>query len=93
MPIGEATLSRADFDAIEMGCLVDDLMARCGAPAVVDSFTIDGPQLGVGPGFSVDGYHLDLWYYGRAVMYVVNGRVWGRSIYTSAPTRVHWSLP
>jgi tellurite methyltransferase len=91
VPIGEATLSRADFDAIEMGCLLDDLLARCGAPAVVDSYTMDGAQLGVGPGFSVDGYHLDLWYYGRAVMYVVNGRVWGRSIYTSAPTRVHWT--
>ena len=53
-------------------------------------FTMNGPQLGVGPGFSVDGYHLDLWYYGRAVMHVVNGRVWGRSLYASAPARVRW---
>ena len=42
-------------------------------------------------GFAVDGYHLELWYYGHAVMHVVNGRVWGRSLYTSAPVRVHWA--
>ena len=74
-----------------MGCPVDDLRARCGAPAVVDRFTMDGPQMDVVPGFSVDGYHLDLWYYGRAVIYVENGRVWGRSIYTTAPTTVRWT--
>jgi tellurite methyltransferase len=91
VPVGATTLPRARFDAIEMGCPAEELLSRCGPPAVVDSFTMDGPQLGVGPGFSVDGYHLDLWYYGRAVMYVVNGRVWGRSLYSSAPIRVLWS--
>ena len=93
VPVGEKTMLRAQFDAIEMGWTVEQLTGLCGQPAVVDSFTMDGPQLGVGPGFSVDGYHLDLWYYGRAVMHVVNGRVWGRSLYASAPARVRWSRP
>lgn len=91
VPIGDAMLPRARFDAVEMGWTVEELMALCGPPAVVDRFTMDGPQLGVGPGFAVDGYHLELWYYGHAVMHVVNGRVWGRSLYTSAPVRVHWA--
>ena len=91
VPIGDAMLPRVRFDAVEMGWTVEELMALCGPPAVVDGFTMDGPQLGVGPGFAVDGYHLELWYYGHAVMHVVNGRVWGRSLYTSAPVRVHWA--
>jgi tellurite methyltransferase len=38
----------------------------------------------------VDGYELALWFYGHAVMYVVNGRVWGRALYESDPVRVSY---
>jgi tellurite methyltransferase len=88
VPAGDATLPRATFDAVAMGIGVAELRALCGEPAAVDRFTMDGVQLGVGPQSTVDGYSLELWYYGRAVFHVVNGRVWGRSLYDSEPSRV-----
>jgi hypothetical protein len=54
---------------------------------------MDGLQLGVGPDVVVDGYLLSLWYYGRSVMYVVNGRVWGRARFDSPPQRVRRAQP
>ena len=41
----------------------------------------------------MDGYLLSLWYYGRSVFYVVNGRVWGKARYDSAPIRVRPGAP
>jgi len=53
------------------------------------SLNLDSP-----PGWSL-GWHngrqlnLALRYDGRVVTYVVNGQVWGRSLYDSTPVRVH----
>lgn len=91
VPAGDVTMPRARLDSVDMGLPVAELLARCGEPAVVDVFTMNGVQLGVGPGFTVDGYNLSLWYYGRVVVYVVNGKVWGRAIYDSEPVRVRFS--
>jgi len=88
VPVGEVDLPRAIFDGIDMGLPVEEMHARCGEPAVIDRFTMEGVQLGVGPQTTVDGYRLELWYYGRVVMYVVNGKVWGRALYNSEPRRV-----
>lgn len=88
VPVGEVDLPRAIFDGIDMGLPVAEMHARCGEPAVIDRFTMEGVQLGVGPQSTVDGYRLELWYYGRVVMYVVNGKVWGRALYDSEPRRV-----
>lgn len=89
VPIGPTSLDRASFDRIDMGLPADELRARCGAPDVVDRYPMPGPQLGVGSTpTTVDGYELSLWFYGRAVMYVINGRVWGRARYDSDPVRV-----
>ncbi len=90
VPVGEGGLPRERFDAIAMGMPAQELLARCGPPAVVDTFSMDGVQLGVGPtqSLSVEGYYLGLWYYGRAVIYVVNGKVWGRALYDSDPLRL-----
>jgi tellurite methyltransferase len=88
VPIGASTLERAVFDAIDMGMPAPDLEARCGAPDVIDSYAMPGVQFGVAEDAVVDGYTLQLWFYGRAVMYVINGRVWGRALYESEPQRV-----
>jgi tellurite methyltransferase len=88
VPIGTVDMPRAAFDTIDMGLPVDELLARCGEPAVIDRVTMGGIQLGVGPESTVEAYELSLWYYGRAVMYVINGRVWGRALYQSVPMRV-----
>lgn len=91
VPIGSEDLPRTDFDAIPMGLPATELLAKCGEPAVIDRVTPDGIQLGVGPQSTVDSYDLSLWYYGRAVMYVINERVWGRALFTSDPMRVRFS--
>jgi tellurite methyltransferase len=88
VPAGDTVLPDAVFDGIELGLPADELLSRCGEPEVVDTATMHGLQLGVGPDAVVDGYLLSLWYYGRSVMYVVNGRVWGRARYDSPPMRV-----
>ena len=88
VPTSTALLPPAVFDAIELGLDTDELRARCGEPEVIDTVTMRGVQLGVGPDAVVDGYLLSLWYYGRSVMYVINDRVWGRARYDSAPMRV-----
>lgn len=84
-------LPRDAFDGISMGLDAAELRVRCGEPDVIDRFSAGGVQLGVGPEATVDGYELSLWYYGRAVFHVINGRVWGRSLYESAPTRVSFA--
>jgi tellurite methyltransferase len=90
IPVGPVTMPRALFDTLDMGLPAAELLARCGQPAVVDTYTMDGAQLGVGTDLVVNGYNLSLWYYGRAAIYVVNGRVWGRALYDSAPVRVRY---
>ncbi len=88
VPAGDEPLPRELFDTIQMGLPADELERRCGEPAAIDRFAMDGVQLGVGPAATVEGYSLSLWYYGRSVFHVVNGRVWGRSLYDSEPVRV-----
>lgn len=88
VPVGDATLPRDLFDRIDMGFSSEKLLAMCGAPAVVDRVTMDGIQMGVGPQSIVDGYTLDLWYYGHSLIYVINGRVWGRALLNSPPVRI-----
>jgi tellurite methyltransferase len=77
------------FGGVTMDLAAAELIERCGRePDVVDTVTMDGWQVGVGPDHVVDGYLLSLWYYGRSVFHVVNGRVWGKARYDSAPVRV-----
>jgi tellurite methyltransferase len=90
VPIGAITLDRAAFDTIDMGLPAPELQARCGAPDVIDEYAMPGVQFGVAEDAVVDGYMLELWFYGRAVMYVINGRVWGRALYQSEPERVSY---
>ena len=90
VPIGSVTLDRTAFDAIDLGMPAAELRDRCGPPDVVDTYQIPGRQYGVADDPVVDGYTLDLWFYGRAVMYVINGRVWGRALYESEPQRVRY---
>jgi len=91
VPIGEVDMPRALFDQIDMGTPAAQLRERCGEPAVIDRYSMQGVQLGVGPQTTVDGYNLALWYYGSVVIYVVNDVVWGRALYNSAPQRVSWA--
>ena len=88
IPVGDVTLDRRLFASISMGLEAGAMRDRCGDPVVVDTYVIPGTQMGVGSDGVVDTYELALWYYGRAVMYVVNGRVWGRALYESEPVRV-----
>jgi tellurite methyltransferase len=88
IPVGSVTMNRELLDGISMGLGAETFRHRCGEPFVVDTYVIPGTQIGVGSKGIVDAYELELWYYGLAVMYVVNGRVWGRALYESEPIRV-----
>jgi tellurite methyltransferase len=90
VPIGTVTLDRAVFDSIDMGLPEEELRRRCGTPDVADTYVMPGTQFGVAADGVVNGYTLELCFYGRAVMYVVNGRVWGRALYESDPQRVSY---
>ncbi|GEM_PF-3091108 len=90
VPTGANDMPQALFDTVDMGMPAEAMRASCGAPAVIDRFTMEGIQLGVGPQSTVDGYELALWYYGRSVIYVINGVVWGRALYETEPTRIRF---
>ena len=89
VPTPDTLLSAEVFEPITMGIAADELLACCGRdPDAMDTVTMEGWQVGVGPDRAVDGYLLSLWYYGRSVFYVVNGTVWGKARYDSPPMRV-----
>jgi tellurite methyltransferase len=88
IPVGNVALDRGLFDSISMGLEAAALRDRCGKPFVIDTYVMPGTQMGVANEGVVHTYELELWYYGMAVMYVINGRVWGRAIYESEPVRV-----
>lgn len=89
VPISQTDMPRKKFDAIPMGMPQADLVNLCGEPDVVDQINMDGLQIGVSSA-TVEGYNLNLWFYGRVVIYVINGEVWGRALYTTTPVRVRF---
>ena len=89
LPGGEDSMPREIFDQIPMGMPDDALSLLCGQPHYVETLAIPGIQ--VGPSIAtVDGYELKLWLYGRAVVYVVNGCVRGKALYSTPPVRVRF---
>jgi tellurite methyltransferase len=88
VPVSSVSMPRDKFDQIPMGMLVDDLLRLCGRPDVIDQITMEGVQVGVAADATVNGYHLNLYFYGATVIYVVNGKVWGRALYTTPMIRV-----
>lgn len=89
VPTGAEDMKRESFHCIPMGMPVNELRDLCGEPDVIDTYTLDGLQMGaVSP--IVNGYNLSLWFYGKTVIYVANGQVWGRALYSSQPVRVHF---
>lgn len=91
VPISKKCLAREKFDSIAMGTAQDAVLEICGEPDCIDSYTMDGMQLGVSDNITFDGFNLSLWHYGKSIFYVVNEVVWGRSIYLrGCPKRVHF---
>jgi tellurite methyltransferase len=90
VPVGPRSLAAEQFHAIPMGMPEASLLAMCGEPDVVDRLTMQGLQIGVATAV-VNGYELRLWYYGTAVIYVINGEVWGRALYETPPTRLRFA--
>jgi tellurite methyltransferase len=92
-----AELTAEQFRAIDMGITQDELVARAGRPDVVDRMDANGVQYGMSLQIddaatpapaTVDGYTLELWFYGKHVVYVTNGVVSGRSLFTTPPVRI-----
>jgi tellurite methyltransferase len=89
VPVKNSLMPRDRFDAITMGMSQKELLEMCGPPETVDVVTLDGVQIGASNAV-VDGYSLGLWYYGRTVIYVIDGHVWGRALFSTPPVRVRF---
>lgn len=86
-----------DFHAIPMGMSQEDLVKKIGKPNAIEKAHMEGVQFGISRGSNLDiesgsatteEYHLELWYYGKYVLYVVNGEVAGRALYSTEPIRL-----
>ena len=91
---GKTEMSNAQFHDIRMGMAQSDLMKFVGKPDVIDRMNAQGIQYGMSlqaddstAPVTVDGYALELWFYGKRVVYLSNGIVSGKSLYTTQPAR------
>ncbi len=93
---GSAAMTDAQFHAIEMGLTRAELVTRVGMADEIDRMSAAGVQYGMSlqvdehstpAPATVDGYTLELWFYGKHVIYLTNGTVSGRSLYTTEPVR------
>jgi len=88
------TISNNLFHGISMGLTEEDVYALIGKPEVVDKMNANGIQFGMSlynpdrPHPTVEGYTLQLWYYGKYVVYVSNGLVSGKALYYTQPIRI-----
>jgi len=94
---GRAAMTDAQFHAIDMGTPRGELIARIGEPDEIDRMTAEGVQFGMSlqvdedsapAPATVDGFTLELWFYGTRVVYLTNGVVSGRALYTTEPMRI-----
>jgi len=92
VPVGPERVAPEVFHAVPMGMREEELLALCGEPDEVDTYTLDGLQVGAVTA-TVEGYGLSLWFYGKTVFYLINRTVWGRSLFTSDPVRLRFSMP
>lgn len=88
-------IPEADFHAIDMEMPQHELIYRIGPPHAIEKMHMDGAQLGISTGMeksysqaTIDGYGLELWFYGKYVFYIVNGEVAGKALYTTEPIRL-----
>ena len=94
---GRAAMTDAQFHAIEMGTTRAELIDRVGMADEIDRMSAAGVQYGMSlqvdehstpAPVTVDGYTLELWFYGKHVIYLTNGTVSGRSLYATDPIRI-----
>jgi tellurite methyltransferase len=75
------------FHNLEMGIFKEKLIELAGLPSAVEKMPIPGIQMGQTT-LTTQGYNLELWYYGKYVVYVVNGEVSGRALYATRPLKM-----
>lgn len=88
VPVGPDRVPVDVFHSIEMGTTKEELIALCGQPDVIDTYMMDGLQIGVGAASTMQNYDLQLWWYGKTLFYIIKGAVWGRSLFSTEPVRV-----
>lgn len=88
------SLSNNLFHGIAMGMTKDDVLVLIGKPTFIDKMDAEGIQFGMSlhnPDWSeptVEGYTLELWYYGKYVIYLSNDLVSGKALYYTQPMQV-----
>ncbi|PWU16265.1 MAG: hypothetical protein C5B45_00900 [Chlamydiae bacterium] len=72
-------LPRSIFDRINMGMKEYDLVQLTGNPGWVEEISFSGPQMGANKIID-ESYQMSLWYFGKSMIYLVNGEVTGKSL-------------
>lgn len=89
VPINVSSFDATKFEKIYMGISTDELIKIYGNPDTIDSYSMDGIQFGVANDITLNNAPIAMWYYGMSWIYVLNNKVWGKSISLKAhPIRV-----
>jgi tellurite methyltransferase len=67
------------FERINMGIKEHELVQLAGEPGWIENIPFTGPQMGANQIIDAS-YKMSLWYYGKCMIYVVNGEVTGKSL-------------
>lgn len=96
--ISNRSLSDPQFQRINMGIDTSDLIHLIGSPDIVDRQSANGIQYGMSlhsptgehpaTQSTMEGYILELWYYGKHVIYITNGLVSGKALYSTPPVKI-----
>lgn len=80
IPISDKNLAPEKFTGIYMGMPEEKLLVLCGKPDVINNYSAEGIQFGIGSNIVSHGYNTALWFYGLSWIYVINKVVWGKAI-------------
>ncbi len=89
-----AGLSEEVFASIAMEMSQEALINLIGEAEMIERMHMDGMQFGIATGdergleSTINGYHLELWFYGKHAFYMVNGEVAGKALYATEPIRL-----
>lgn len=89
-----AILPQEVFASITMEMSQKELEFKLGEPECIEKMHMEGMQFGIAKGnekgfqSTVNGYNLELWFYGKHAFYMVNGEVAGKALYATEPIRL-----
>jgi tellurite methyltransferase len=80
-------LPPAVFEKITIGMSQSELLQLARRPGWIEAIPFSGPQMG-SENLIDKTYQMSLWYYGKCMIYLVNGRVTGKSLLSTPPVHL-----